>query len=1154
MTTPRQSLPPTLETLLGIGAFQIGGGSTNFGQGINEAFVRNLIAGAGTAIWTGIENVGQIIDNIAAWLATLPLEALKMFQHFIPGSVPDQFIDIATAVQTIVSALSVQKLLLSLDVFEDFILNTFNLLGTIVSQIISIIKGDPVTPITEDVQFVKTWFANFRAVFEGIDWSDPFLDPANAITWLQNEIIQPLLDVFGLGGITELGTYLYDTLTELGGGLGSIVASFGDLLNNLVDGLTGTTGSTLQTPAGVLTAAQTLFTNFGNLSTNFNLLLNYLYDAFTGAVGSTGKTLSNVLSAAQTFYTGAAGAATKIATLISDLGGSVIGDVSAIIGSLVTGVADILNTLWNIFTGNTGATGKTLANVAAAGSSFFTGAADGATKFAALLSATGEATATSLGNLINLLVTMLNQIADIFDGGVVTPVNTAVQQINDWWASNLAYLENIPNTAVQGLAGFGTNIGNTITALSDGVWQGLRAFLGIPSGVGPPQVSSAAQQVRVDLNNATDIASGAAAFQAKQSISKQSFLSIDPSADPVFPLSNIAGASPTTVPVVQTKSVMGVILLPDASQKRSVTWLGGPLTNISGVYVNLYKVNKSTGAFTRFHKSANVIGSLSNPVSGVAWNFYNLPMADYFDVTLDGTGGSTTTVLGIGDYVVVELVTVGSGTYNVVGLSNSWMPAHPSVYPKALGASRSTLDTVTYDATGGGQSKSNQSTPTTTLSWSHTATAGSYVVVAIATYQASQAALSSKSVTYDGVAMTLLGTIRPNNTDFGLVALWGLPNAPGGAKTVAASATASSGNVTAMSGNSVSYTGVGSVGTVASAARSGSIALSTTATGVIGGRVVNAFSTVSSGTGNTLSGYNQSQRFLHNSVAGTDVSLLIGDSGTVGSVTFSANQSASTFTAGITAVLQPRVVPSPTSISSPTYDAATPWLALAGAAGRSSHPPETVEFETAGTFTYTMPTWIEDGDYIDVVPCGAGAGGSYQGGIVAFPPVNTYDSTSYKGGGAGSWNPIRLRYGDAYDIPTGTTTFTVNVGAGGAGGAYPGTPYAPVHASDGANTTVVITGHPTITANGGTKDTSAAASTYWGDTPGNTVFQGVTYFGGAVAQPGSFGASGPPVTPGNSPGGGGAAGLTRRQGGYAYDVSGGAGASGACYITAIQNS
>lgn len=972
-----------------------------------------------------------------------------------------------------------------------------------------------------------------------------------------------LLTAFGLPTVNDVATLLSnqanDFATFLAATGQATFAALGAALQALIDFLTAIPANLL---SGAMPTTVTLSgTQLGTLLQYINSSGQFAAAQLTGAL-NTGLTFSGTALSVLLQYLNSSGqfsaaqltggintavtfGGTALSTLLQYLNSSgqfAAGQLTgAINGSLTLGGVTLSTLVTNINSsgqllaaGMTGALGTGLTVGGVTLGTLFTNINSSGQLL--LSGATGALnTAVTIGGqTVSTLVTNWNAaVADV--NSLITGIGGSV--IGD--VTN--YLQNVPNTAVQGLVGFGTNIGNSITALSDGVWQGLRAFLGIPSGVGPPQVSSAAQQVRVDLNNATDIASASAAFQAKQSISKQSYLSIDPSADPVFPLAQINGASPSTVSVTQAKSIMGIIGLPDNGLKKSLVWLGGSLTNISAVYVNLYKVNTTTGVFTRTHASLNIIGSLTSPVSGVAWQFYNLPMTAFFP-TLQG------------EWYVAEIVVVGTGTYTVVGLSNSWMPTHPSVYPKALGASRSTLDTVTYDATGGGQSKSNQSTPTTTLSWSHTATAGSYVVVAIATYQASQAALSSKSVTYDGVAMTLLGTIRPNNTDFGLVALWGLPNAPGGAKTVAASATASSGNTTAMSGNSVSYTGVGSVETVASAAGSGSTALSTTATGVTGGRVVNAFSTVSSGTGNTLSAYNQSQRFLHNSAAGTDVSLLIGDSGTVGSVTFSANQSASTFTAGITAVLQPGVVPSPASISSPTYDAATPWLALAGAAGRSSHPPETVEFETAGTFTYTVPSWIEDGDYIDVVPCGAGAGGSYQGGIVASPPVNTYDSTSYKGGGAGSWNPVRLRYGDAYDIPTGTTTFTVNVGAGGAGGAYPGTSYAPVHASDGANTTVVITGYPTITANGGAKDGTTQVVTASGDTPGNTAFQGVTYFGGAVATTGTISASGWPVTAGNSPGGGGVAGATRRQGGFAYDVSGGAGAPGACYITAVQNS
>lgn len=758
-------------------------------------------------------------------------------------------------------------------------------------------------------------------------------------------------------------------------------------------------------------------------------------------------------------------------------------------------------------------------------------AADAIANFGILLSNSGAAGMAALGTLIANLNTMLTQISDIFHGASVTPVNTVVQQIQDWWNSNAAYLSNIPNTAVQGLTGFGANIGASVQALSDAAWQGLRAFLGIPSGVGPPQVASAGQQVRVDLNNASDIATAAALYQANQAITKQSFLSIDPSADPVFPLSNITGASPSTVSVTQAKSVMGIIGLPDSGTKKSVVWLGGALTNITAVYVNLYKVNTTTGEFTRTHKSANIIGSLANPVSGVAWNFYNLPISDNFPTVQ-------------GDWYVAEIAITGTGTYSVVGVSNSWMPNHPTVYPKGLGASRTpSLATVTFDAVGAGANKRGQATTTTNITWNHTAAAGAYVVVGLVVGGSGSSGSQTPSATYGGAAMTLLGTQQMYTTSgYGTIALFGIRDTTGGTKTIVAQATSSTA-VFSLTGNSVSYLNVVAVGTVTGNGNNTN-SLSVSATGVTSGRTVGVFGENANSPA-TLGSYNQTQRYLSSPGANPDTMLQIGDSATTGAFSFSASQVNSSLNTwgAMAVVLLPDLATPPSSISSPTYDPATPWIALAGAAGRSQHLPETVEFETAGAHTYNVPSWVEDGDYIDIVPLGGGAGGSYSGN-----DGTTFDP-SYQAGGAGQWNPIRLQYGDGYDIPTGTTTFTVNIGAPGTGGAATHPAHTPAHGTDGGDTTVVISGYPTITATGGAHDGSTITSGAYlgsnrvGDTPGNVVHQGITYFGGATADSGF---------PGNSPGGGGGAGISV-HGVISTDFSGGPGAPGAVYITAVQN-
>lgn len=825
----------------------------------------------------------------------------------------------------------------------------------------------------------------------------------------------------------------------------------------------------------------------------------------------TGHTFSEMVTFIGAGLSTAATVADNFNTLLSDMGAATATALAALLNSVKANANDAVDALADLITG------------------------------------AGESTAAALGALIYQLAAMLDQISAIFNGAVVTPINTTVQQIQDWYNANVAYLANIPNNAVQGLVGFGTNIGNSIQALSDGVWQGLRAFLGIPSGVGPPQVSSAAQQVRVDLNNATDIASGAAAFQAKQSISKQSYLSIDPSADPVFPLAQINGASPSTVSVTQTKSVMGIIGLPDNGLKKSLVWLGGSLANITGVYVNIYKVNTTTGVFTRTHQSSNIIGYLTSPGSGVAWQFYNLPIASFFP-TLQG------------EWYVAEISVTGTGTYNVVGISNSWMPSHPSVYPKALGASRTpTFNSVTFDALGGGYTR-NTTASTVSGSWTHNATAGAAVIVAVGVNGTPGTSPGSftRTATYDGVPMTSLGTLTPSDNgsnSYGWLEFFGILNAPGGSKTVAISVTGGSPSYYNVEANSVSYNNVVAFGTLINGQHTAGSSLSSgaiTTSPLAASMIVQAFFTAMYPGAITYSSYNKTSRWnqaLLNSSVNWGTSLIIGDSVGESSVTFTVTASTSANSnAGLALPLIPKQT-TPSSISSPTYDAATPWLALAGAAGRAQHPPETVEFETAGTFTYTVPSWVEDGDYIDIVPIGAGAGGSYAGlyGGASFDPAN------YRGGGGGSWNPVRRRYGDAYDIPTGTTTLTVNVGAGGAGATQTHPTHSTAHGNNGGNTTVTGFGMATVTATGGVQDGTPYVgdlSELNGSSPGDTTHEGVKYYGGNT-MPFSFTT---PSNSGNGPGGGGAAGASTHIASNQFDRSGGTGAPGAAYITAVQDS
>lgn len=58
-----------------------------------------------------------------------------------------------------------------------------------------------------------------------------------------------------------------------------------------------------------------------------------------------------------------------------------------------------------------------------------------ASQIAAFLSAAGDLTMGAAGALLASLATMVNQIGGILAGEVITPINTAVQQVQDWWAA-----------------------------------------------------------------------------------------------------------------------------------------------------------------------------------------------------------------------------------------------------------------------------------------------------------------------------------------------------------------------------------------------------------------------------------------------------------------------------------------------------------------------------------------------------------------------------------------------------------------------------------------------------------------------------------------------------------------------------------------------
>lgn len=198
---------------------------------------------------------------------------------------------------------------------------------------------------------------------------------------------------------------------------------------------------------------------------------------------------------------------------------------------------------------------------------------------------------------------------------------------------------------------------------------------------------------------------------------------------------------------------------------------------------------------------------------------------------------------------------------------------------------------------------------------------------------------------------------------------------------------------------------------------------------------------------------------------------------------------------------------SPTTLTSGqgTYSGTVPY-AVIGITNvpPDYHPPEKTDYTTAGSHTYTSPSWLSAGDLLDVIGIGAGGGG---GGSLYY--------VSGQGGEAAIWGAGSLVYDTDIKLGSVVTTVIGNRGAGGAAG----------NGSNGGNTTVQYfdpssTSH-TITFLGGdygglgglpNGSNSNGANITGQGVLVNETYNNVTYFGGGQVNVNQQG---------QSPGGGG---------------------------------
>ncbi|MDY0112718.1 MAG: hypothetical protein RBS21_00400 [Corynebacterium sp.] len=402
--------------------------------------------------------------------------------------------------------------------------------------------------------------------------------------------------------------------------------------------------------------------------------------------------------------------------------------------------------------------------------------------------------------------------------------------------------------------------------------------------------------------------------------------------------------------------------------------------------------------------------------------------------------------------------------------------------------------------------------------------AGDGVLVAVAISTPSETAYTGQvEALYNGTtAMTPLGEIPLDGATYGILLLYGLLDAPGGAATINVQGNATVA-IESVIANAVSYSNAGSFGTAVTGYGSSSPSSGAITTAVPGALIANVFAAENASGGASIAGYSGTQHYSGTVEQGSTygLALVMGDTAvhSVGaSATITATSSNVWGSVSVPVFANPVTPPTianpanPSSVAS--YSTNVPWFALCGSAGVTQFSPVLTGYTTAGSYVYEIPSWA---NHFDIIVAGAGGGGS--GSLFA---------TAGNGGSAGAWNAVTLTRAQMTDNGT-VAAASVTVGAGGNGA--PGSGYNGVA---GQASSVGITGYGTVSAAAGVGGTGASGA-YNGAGPGDETFGGNTYYGGATQTV--------PGSPGNSPGGAGAGG---------NNSGGGAGAPGAVFILAYQ--
>lgn len=274
---------------------------------------------------------------------------------------------------------------------------------------------------------------------------------------------------------------------------------------------------------------------------------------------------------------------------------------------------------------------------------------------------------------------MVDDTQDTLNGiwvGIFGEVPAGAVAVNDI----IDALQNIPGTNVTGLQG--GNVIDTIQQTVDVLWNGFARLFGF-SGKSIADVATQASDTVATAQNSLELAEWNNALLGVRN-NKSLMEGMDETSESNFLMSEMfsGGADPTGVISATSASVpMAFWRAKELAHKGVISWFGKGFTNVTNLFIDIYKFNPATSTLELLHSSGDQVGQVT-----ASWKLcrYFMSTANRFDVTN-------------ADVIAVAWRVVGTGTHSIGGkLAGSWLPDDTAVVPARPAATRTGVGNLAY--------------------------------------------------------------------------------------------------------------------------------------------------------------------------------------------------------------------------------------------------------------------------------------------------------------------------------------------------------------------------------------------------------------------------------------------------------------------------